>query len=114
MNSTATKFDMSIKYVRLDGWRGYREPIYAVAGANDTGMFSDSPCPSDVNKRELNAIRKVLRSNGIRYKSTTLPSSNVFCMMRFVVVLPNDVTKARELVKDYLNNNDTQLAYIVE
>jgi hypothetical protein len=36
------------EYISTDGWRGYVQPINAVAGANYTGTSSDSPYPSHV------------------------------------------------------------------
>ena len=46
------------RWVSTDGWRGYYEPINAVAGANNTGSWDDSPCPSHVCESEINGFRK--------------------------------------------------------
>lgn len=106
------KFDMSTYYVRTDGWRGYSEPIYAVAGANDTGTHGDSPCPSDVCEAELLAVIELLKKAGIKYRATACESSNVFCVHRYVVTLPADAPAAREIVKNYLAENSTTLLYV--
>ena len=43
---------LKTKYVKTDGWRGRLEPINAICGSNDTGNYSDSPCPSDIRKKK--------------------------------------------------------------
>ena len=55
INTTKTK------YVKIDGWRGYLEPINAIAGCNYTGMTEDSPCPSDVAEAEINSFLQEVR-----------------------------------------------------
>ena len=107
-------FSMEKKYVRSDGWRGYEEPVYAVAGANDTGGWSDSPCPSDVADAELKAIADALKKEGIKVKQTVCETSNVFCAHRYLIPMIKDVAKARQVVSDFLSNNDTRLAYLVD
>lgn len=107
-------FVMSTIYKRIDGWRGYSQPEFACVGANDTGTWSDSPCPSNVRAEELEAIKNYLLLNGIKTKETICESSNVFCAHVYLVPQLKNVTKARELVKEYLENNDTRLAYVVE
>jgi hypothetical protein len=108
------KFNTSLGSERLDGWRNYDFPVYAVVGANDTGLWSDSPCPSDVNARELEAIQSKLKKAKIPTKFMTLESSNVFMVRRFIIVPPYYVDNAREIVSQYLNDNHTRLLYIVE
>jgi hypothetical protein len=104
---------MGTAYKSTDGWRGYSEPIYAVAGANDTGMYSDSPCPSNIREKELKAIVDVLRGEGIKTREVVCVSSNVFCVHVYLVPKVKDVPKAREIVKTFLETNDTRLAYLV-
>lgn len=99
------------KYIRTDGWRGYEQPINAVAGANDTGEASDSPCPSTVCERELSGFKKLLRKNGIKFKTTVNRSSNVFCVHRYVLVAPEDREKALELADQYREGTDNRLFY---
>jgi len=109
---TTTKGDMWITgktWVSTDGWRGYEEPAYAVCGANDTGMWSDSPCPTTVCERELAMAAQALSSAGIKYKHTSGQSSNVFCVHRYLVVKPKDVQVAAELIKPLLP--ETRLLY---
>lgn len=106
-------FVMGTAYKHLNGWRGYNEPIYAIAGANDTGMYSDSPCPSNVREMELKAIQEVLRQNGIKTREIVCESSNVFCVHVYLVPKVKDVQRGREIVKNYLENNETRLAYLV-
>jgi len=106
-----TAFDMSTVYVSVDGWRGYNQPIYAICGANDTGTFSDSPCPSDVCERELNLVTTGLRLAGIPFKEMVLETSNVFCVHRYIVVPPKHEEFGKMLVDSVLANNETGLLY---
>lgn len=85
-------------YVPSDGWRGRDEPVYAVVGAIDTGMRSDSPCPSSVRRVEVEHVVRTLSSAGIPTKVTTGQTGNVFCTAYYVVVKPKDVQRAAELV----------------
>lgn len=105
---------MSSTYHKTDGWRGFEEPEFACVGANDTGTWSDSPCPSHIREAELNAIKDMLAENGIKTKQTVCQTSNVFCVHVYLVPQLKNVEKARELVKKYLSENDTRLAYVVE
>jgi hypothetical protein len=85
-------------WVDTDGWRGYEMPAYAVVGANDTGMFSDSPCPTTVCKRELAMAEQKLKEKGVEYKHAIGTTSNVFCLHRYLIVKPKDIDRATELV----------------
>jgi hypothetical protein len=108
-----TNFCTRKKWVRTDAWRGYEIPIYAVAGANDTGMWSDSPCPSNVCSKELDDIQKQLRAAHILSRRTVCRSSNVFCIHRYLICSPDDVERGREVVQKFLNENYTRLSYLV-
>lgn len=110
---TATVFDTTTKYIRTDGWRGYSQPVYAVCGANDTGMWEDSPARTDVCLMELERAAKAL--NGIPHKFVTSGTSNVFCIHRYLIVPPSYIEKARELFTVYyeLAKDNTQLLYPV-
>lgn len=106
-------FILRTSYKKTDGWRGYREPVYAIVGANDTGEYSDSPCPSSVRKAELSAIRKALKAEGILVRQKVCETSNIFCVHVYLVAKPSEADRARQIVKEYLENNSTQLAYLV-
>ena len=93
------------RYHRIDGWRGYSIPDHAVAGSSDTGMYSDSPCPSDKVKVEIADFRNYLKEHGIKSRMQTGGSSNAFCGKRWVVVSPGDYARARELSKEYRDEN---------
>ncbi len=108
--SKSTKISLRKKYVRTDGWRGYEEPEFAVAGANDTGSWSDSPCPSNVATEELNKAREVLSKSGIKTKEIVTQSSNVFCVHRYLVASEFDNERAKELVRPL--KEETRLLYI--
>lgn len=112
-DKVGTLFDTTQKWVASDGWRGYNEPIYAVCGANDTGTWDDSPCPSDVCERELMDAINVIKNKGIPTKVITCESSNVFCVHRYVIVPPKYVDKAREIVREHIDSTDNRLIYSV-
>jgi hypothetical protein len=97
------------KWVSTSGWRGYVEPINAVAGANNTGSWSDSPCPSNVCETEITGFRKLLRKNGIRSKLKVCATSNIFCTSVYVLVHPDNKEKAIEIAENYAP--DTILFY---
>ena len=97
-------------WVRTDGWRGYEKPINAVCGANDTGSWDDSPCPTSLRKKELAMAAAVLRANKIPYKSTICRSSNIFCAHVYLVVAEEDVEIAKGLIEPLVEQ--TTLLYI--
>jgi predicted phosphodiesterase len=108
------KFTTKKHWVRIDGWRGYEEPIYYVAGANDTGTFSDSPCPTHQAKSELAGVRSVLRKAKIKSKQIITRSTNAFCIHRYLIVTPADFERAKELVNEYYQTarHETRLLYV--
>lgn len=90
------------RYHRIDGWRGYRMPRLAIVGASDTGMFSDSPCPSDKVRAELRRfVREVLKPAGIKPRRSCGSSSNVFCGKRWISVSIEDFPRAAQLAIDW-------------
>lgn len=109
--SSTKSFVMISQWISTDGWRGYEQPKYALAGANDTGMFDDSPCPSNVSMAEIDSITALLKSKGIPSRQVVTQTSNVFCIHHYVVVPPYYVATAREVVREYLNDNSTRLLY---
>jgi hypothetical protein len=107
-----SKFITTKKWVQSDGWRGYEEPIYSVCGVNDTGMWDDSPCKSDVGARELAEVITILKKNKIPTRKVVCQSSNLFCIKRYVIVPPKYIDVARELAEVYYNEVDTTLLYL--
>lgn len=99
-----------LETIHTDGWRGYQQPIQAVCGANDTGMWDDSPCPTTVCKAELKLATAILRKAKIQYRLMTCQSSNVFCVHRYVVTSKKDMQLAIELIKPLIS--ETKLLYI--
>lgn len=104
------KISKRVKYVHTDGWRGYEEPINAVCGANNTGSWSDSPCPESVCLSELDQAKKVLIKNGIPYQLQWCNTSNVFCIHGYLVVPARRKKRAKELIKPLIEN--TRLLYL--
>lgn len=102
------------KYFQGDAWGrgGYYQPANVVLGANCTGDWSDSPCPTNEVKKELNDFRKVLKKNGISSTLTSQKSSNVFMVMVWVRVKESDFAKAKQIADDYLKKNESNTKYI--
>ena len=98
------------KYIRTDGWRGYEEPINAVCGANDTGGWSDSPCPTNTCLNELNRAKEVLKKAKIHYKQTWCKTTNIFCIHRYICVPENQKEMAKELIQPLIS--ETRLLYL--
>lgn len=101
-----------LKYVRTDGWRGYSEPINAVCGANNTGGWSDSPCPENVCLSELKQAKSVLRKNNIPYKTKWCRTSNVFCIHGYILTHEGNRGRAKELIEPLIS--ETRLLYLCE
>lgn len=99
------------RWVSTDAWRGYEEPVNAVAGANDTGTWGDSPCPSDVCTKELEGFKAILRKQKIRFHEITTQSSNVFCVHRYILTHPEDRERAKELAREYEKRDGIDLFY---
>lgn len=93
------------------GYRGYEKPLYAVCGANDTGRWDDSPCPTDIAYREIREASAALSESGIATKQMTCETSNVFCVHHYVIVRPKDKAKAEEVIEQYLQQKETRLLY---
>lgn len=99
------------EWIRTDGWRGYEQPLSAVAGVNDTGTAPDSPCNSEKAKKELKAFVKRLRRAGIKYRIMHGKTSNVFCIHHYVCTAPKDQRKAAEIAQAM--SDQTELLYPV-
>lgn len=88
-----------MKWVATSGWHGHHEPVNGVCGANDTGTWSDSPCPSTLREREIKMATSLLRKNDIKYVTIWGRTSNVFCNTQYVVVESQNIERAKELVR---------------
>lgn len=101
------------RYHRIDGWSGYAVPALAIAGASDTGTWSDSPAPSPEVKAELARFqREVLSPAGIRSRTRFGTSSNVFCGKRWLTVGRDDFARAAQLAVDWLAAHRSDTRYI--
>lgn len=103
---------MKGRYHRIDGWRGYRIPANAVAGASDTGMWEDSPAPSNKVAAEVRKVGRVLNAAGIKYRTRFGTTSNVFAGKRWIVVREGDFDRAARLMADYIRDHDSELRYV--
>jgi hypothetical protein len=100
------------KWISTDAWRGYEQPMFAVAGARDTGTWSDSPCPSGEVNRELQDLASFLRKKGVRVRMSSGQSSNVFMGKRWLVVPASHYAMAKRLVRSYITANKSETRYI--
>ena len=105
------QYDTTIEWISTGGYRGYDQPIYAVCGANDTGMWADSPCRSDVATSELTGVTEALNELSIPNREMQTHSSNVFCTHRYLIVPPDFLDKAKDIVKSYYQSTKTELLY---
>jgi hypothetical protein len=105
------QYDTTIEWISTGGYRGYDRPVYAVCGANDTGMWADSPCRSDVATKELNGVSKDLKEMQVPHKEMQTHSSNVFCEHRYLIVPPEFFETAKGIVNHYISMNETRLLY---
>jgi hypothetical protein len=103
------KNKIRLKYIKTDGWRGYSKPVNAVCGANNTGDWSDSPCPESVCISELDKAKTVLINNNIPYQLSWQETSNVFCVHGYLIVPNKYKMKARRLIEPLIQ--DTRLLY---
>lgn len=97
-----------------DAWGRGRvvQPIYAVAGANDTGTWEDSPNPSYKVNEELKALQKHLEEKGIKSKIVHSESSNVFMIRRWIVPEQDKFEEAKKLADKYLKEKENKTKYI--
>jgi hypothetical protein len=96
------KFNESKEYVQTDGWRGYEKHTYAVAGVTDTGEWEDSPHKGSETVPEIKKLQSELKSKGISSKIVTAQTSNVFAVNHELIVKPKDQSKAKEIVKVFV------------
>ena len=96
------KWSKKKKWVSTDAWRGYEEPVYAIAGVNDTGMWSDSPSPSNVTGGELKQFQKELKQLGIPTRKVTGKTSNVFAGNQYLIAPVELFPTAKSKVKSIL------------
>ncbi len=103
-------YDLSTHWEGV-GYRGATVYNYAVASANDTGLWDDSPCPSRISQHEVGVVYEALKKAGIPSRILTSETSNVFCIKHSVVVPPFYFEKAKEVVDEFLATNETRLIY---
>ena len=98
-------------WISSDGWRGYEQPIHAVAGCNDTGTYSDSPCNSNRATSELAIVKRELRKAKIPARHQICQSSNIFCAHRYLVVPEHLIDAGKAIVRNILASEETYLLY---
>jgi hypothetical protein len=101
------------RYHRIDGWRGYTMPRLAVAGASDTGTWSDSPCRSgDVMAEIIRFQEEVLKPMKIKSTVVQGDSSNVFCTKHWITVSQKDFVRAAAATLKWLKEHKYDTEYI--
>jgi hypothetical protein len=73
-------------------------------------MWSDSPAPTPLVVKELAGFRKHLNAAGIHTRTRLTQMAN-FAMKRWVVVAKADYTKAVELARQWMEENETKTRY---
>jgi len=102
-----------MKWIATDGWRGYEQPIDAVAGSSDTGEWSDSPAPSHIVTKELRGLQTYLKEHGMASKIVSSRSGNGFMSKRWVVpARADDFSKAKLFATKYLKAHDKDTSFI--
>lgn len=94
------------EWIRSDAWRGYERPINWIVSANDTGTWDDSPYNSNSVNQDLNKAKKLLKKHGIKFRSVTCRTSNVFCIKRYLIVHENYLFTATKILNDELTDTD--------
>lgn len=85
------------KWVSVNDYSGYEQPINAVGGSSNTGSWEDSPCPTNRVKKEIGEFRKMLRAKGIQTKMLVGKTGNIFCQHVYILVHPDDRDVALEI-----------------
>jgi len=83
-----------------NGYRGHYHVRNSVMLQTDTGMWEDSPYNSEEAKENIRECVEVLKKYGIKSKTTTCQTSNVFCINHFVVVSEYDYERAMQVLID--------------
>ena len=102
------------RYQSDDGWgRGsFDIPALAVVGSSDTGMWSDSPAPSNEVTKELNQVKQMLAREGLHPMDLNpTQSGNVFMGKRWVGVPETEWDTGMKKVKKFLKKKK-DLSYI--
>lgn len=88
-------------YVKTDGWRGHEEFPNSVYDTWATGEYSDAGenAGSKVKER-IEKIQAKLKAEGIPSKMKTTSTSNVFSTGVDVLVAPNNIERAKKVVKE--------------
>ena len=111
--SDTLRYSKKMKWVSSDAWRGHEEPVFAIAGVNDTGMWSDSPSPSNVTGNELKKFQKELAGLGVPTRVATGKTSNVFAVNNFLITPKSIFPTAKSKVKKILQRNKYQNVWAV-
>jgi hypothetical protein len=106
------KWSRKSKWISTDAWRGYEQPIYAVAGSSDTGTWSDSPAPSGEVNKELSRLANYLRKKGFNVRKYTVRSSNAFMIKRWLIVPIEQFDRAKVEANKWLEEHKGDTLHI--
>lgn len=98
-------------YHKIDGWRGYSSPIFAVAGASNTGGWSDSPCRPETVEEEMAFLSTELKKTKIKTYQAWTETSNVFCVKIWLCVPGNRFEEARAIINPILESGYGRLVH---
>ena len=106
--NTKSKDIVIEKYWVANGYRGHYDVRNSVLMVTDTGMWEDSPYNSEDAKQNIQECVDILKKHGIKSKTTTCETSNVFCVNHFVVVSEYDCERAIELMNSHIISINTK------
>ena len=119
----ATSFDIARdatlvrirRHKGVDGWGrdSYNIPPTALVGASDTGLWIDSPAPSDrVGEELLRFCREVLKPAKCRYRIKAARSGNIFMVKRWITVPAARWASLIPATLEWLENNHANTVFI--
>ena len=93
------------RYVRIDGWRGYYEPV----PPEGWELLADCQVVNAAGEQCRDIIGKWLRSQKIRYRSGYLQTSNVFSANMYIVVEGGKLSdELRKRIDDWFVDTTTR------
>lgn len=101
--SKSPKYKIPTKsvYVKTAAWRGHEEFPNSVYDTWMTGNWEDAGQNAEIKvESKLKSIQSVLRDAGINSKVVKTQTSNVFSTGVDVLVAPNDVERAKKIIKE--------------
>lgn len=74
-------------WISSSAWRGRETYQSASGGANDTGTWSDSPCPSNQREAEIKMFTDALKKEAMQYVETYKEDGGMLRMCSMVAAM---------------------------